>query len=49
MELTIQAAAEEIGSVAHQIPLHKTPRKQCIPGVKVGEIIASNSQEVYLN
>ena len=40
----IQAAAEEIGRVARHTHLHKTPRKQCIPGVKLGEIIAPDGQ-----
>jgi hypothetical protein len=40
----IQAAAEEIGRVAHQTHLHKTPRKRCVPGVKLEEIIAPDDQ-----
>jgi len=41
----IQAAAEEIGRVTHQTQLHKPPRKRCVPGVKLGEIIVPNSKK----
>ena len=43
------AAEEEIGRVAGQTHLHKTPIRRWVPRVEQSEIISPNSQDVYLS